>query len=95
MLPAPYDILFTVHNFLFSQLADAIAVNVDSGIFGPGVGLISLDEVSCTGNETNLGSCPHRGVGNHDCNHGEDAGVMCSQQGSGIVMCCFTESTNN
>ena len=95
MLATPYDILFTVHNFLSSQLPDAIAINVDSGIFGPGVGLISLDEVSCSGIETNLADCPHNGVGNHDCRHNEDAGVICSQQGSGMVMHCFTESTNN
>ena len=66
---------------LFFQLADAIAIDVDSRIFGPGVGPIFLDEVSCTGSETNLSDCPHDGVGVHDCYHGEDAGVICLQQG--------------
>ena len=87
--------MFTVYDLLFSQLADAIAINVNSGIFGPGVGLISLDEVSCSGTETKLGGCIHTGVGNHDCDHDEDAGVICSQQGSEMVMCCFTENANN
>ena len=77
---------------LFFQLADAIAIDVDSRIFGPGVGLISLDDVGCRGNETNLADCTHSGVGNHDCRHDEDAGAICSQQGSGMVMRCFTKS---
>ena len=76
LLTAPCDILFIIF-----QLADTAAINVDSNIFGPGFGPIFLDEVNCTGNETNLGDCAHRGVGVHDCDHDEDAGVICSQQG--------------
>ena len=72
---------YSVYNSLFFQLADAIAINVDNGIFGPGVGPIFLDEVSCRGNETNLDDCPHNGVGVHNCRHSDDAGVICSQQG--------------
>ena len=60
-------------------LADAIALTY---IFGAGVGPIFLDNVGCRGNETNLKDCPHRGVGVHNCFHREDAGVICSQQGS-------------
>ena len=71
------------NNMLFSQLADAVAINVDSEIFGPGVGPIYLDDVSCRGNETILGDCPHNGVGEHNCNHNEDAGVICLQ---GVVV---------
>ena len=41
-----------------------------------------LDDVGCIGNETNLVDCPHNGVGIHECDHGEDTGVICSQQGS-------------
>lgn len=37
---------------------------------------ILLDEVGCTGNEQNLGSCPTATV--HDCTHSEDAGVRCT-----------------
>ena len=67
---------------LFFQLADAIAIDVDNRIFRPGVGPIFLDDVNCRGNETNLDDCTHNGVGNHNCRHDEDAGVICSQQGS-------------
>ncbi|XP_059403640.1 immunoglobulin superfamily member 1-like, partial [Carassius carassius] len=46
--------------------------------FGQGNGSIWLDDVGCSGSERNLTQCPHRGLGTHNCNHGEDAGVVCS-----------------
>ena len=64
------------------QFIDAEAINISSNIFVRGVGPVFLDDVNCRGNETNVDDCPHRGVGVHDCDHGEDAGVMCPQQGS-------------
>ena len=60
------------------QFADAEAINIGSNIFVRGVGPIFLDDVGCRGNETNLADCTHLGVGNHDCDHDEDAGVICS-----------------
>ena len=47
--------------------------------FGEGSGDILLDDVSCTGTETNLGHCSNAGFGVHNCVHLEDAGVRCSQ----------------
>ncbi|XP_028407369.1 deleted in malignant brain tumors 1 protein-like [Dendronephthya gigantea] len=43
-----------------------------------GSGQIWLNEVSCTGKEENITSCPHYGWGVHNCVHDEDAGVECS-----------------
>ncbi|KAH0626624.1 hypothetical protein JD844_001708 [Phrynosoma platyrhinos] len=47
--------------------------------FGRGTGNIWLDEVQCTGTESAIGQCPARPWGENDCNHGEDAGVVCSE----------------
>ena len=45
--------------------------------FGGGSGSILLDDLRCIGSETSLFQCPHGGVGNHNCGHHEDAGVVC------------------
>ncbi len=46
--------------------------------FGRGRGPIFLDNVMCTGAEARLVDCPSPQIGRHNCNHGEDAGVICS-----------------
>ncbi|XP_047225760.1 macrophage receptor MARCO isoform X2 [Girardinichthys multiradiatus] len=43
----------------------------------PGSGKIWLDELQCTGAESDIFDCPHTQVGVHNCNHDEDAGVYC------------------
>ena len=41
---------------------------------------ILLDNVKCTGSETDILECPHNEIGVHDCSHTEDAGVVCSNE---------------
>lgn len=45
--------------------------------FGAQTGPIWLDEVNCTGKEQTIAACPHDGWGINDCDHTEDAGVVC------------------
>lgn len=58
------------------QLGCGTAVSVHQ--FAEGTGQIWLDEVACKGNETYLSDCSHSGFGVHNCNHSQDAGVICS-----------------
>jgi len=46
--------------------------------FGQGTGNVLLDNVVCTGDEENIAQCRHRGFNVSNCNHDEDAGVICS-----------------
>uniref|UniRef100_A0A3P9GXQ0 Soluble scavenger receptor cysteine-rich domain-containing protein SSC5D n=1 Tax=Oryzias latipes TaxID=8090 RepID=A0A3P9GXQ0_ORYLA len=47
--------------------------------FGRGSDTVWLDDIECLGHEKSLADCPHRGFGEHDCDHNEDAGVVCSE----------------
>ena len=49
--------------------------------FGQGVGPIQLDDLACSGQERSLFDCSHNGLQQHNCGHGEDAGVVCQPPG--------------
>ncbi|XP_029281880.1 deleted in malignant brain tumors 1 protein-like isoform X2 [Cottoperca gobio] len=55
----------------------ALAVKFKS-FFGRGHDQVWLDDVDCTGHEKSLADCPHKNFGDHDCDHNEDAGLICS-----------------
>lgn len=46
--------------------------------YGRGEGRVWLDDVECRGKEKALSDCPKRGYGDNNCDHDEDAGVVCS-----------------
>ena len=46
--------------------------------YGPGVGRIWLDDVQCTGTETNLADCRHSSWGINNCYHKEDVSISCN-----------------
>nr|XP_025033591.1 deleted in malignant brain tumors 1 protein-like [Pelodiscus sinensis] len=62
------------------QLGCGRALNATvSAHYGQGSGQIWLDDVKCSGNESDLWACPFAPWGQHNCRHKEDAGVLCSE----------------
>ena len=57
--------------------------------FGEGSGRIWLDDVACAGNERNLSECMRSDWGHTNCNHGEDAGVICGGQSHRQAVGCY------
>ncbi|XP_033915818.1 antigen WC1.1-like [Melopsittacus undulatus] len=67
-------------NVVCKQLGCGHAIKAfDSAHYGEGSGQIWLDDVNCTGAESDLWACPARALGQHNCQHKEDAGVLCSE----------------
>ena len=80
-----YDILvslilsiFTLHTeiFFFFLLLDSLPLH--GAFFGSGSGPIFLDNVICRGTESSLLQCRTNPIGQHNCDHSEDAGVRCN-----------------
>ncbi|XP_014458569.1 deleted in malignant brain tumors 1 protein [Alligator mississippiensis] len=61
------------------ELHCGMALSASGGApYGQGSDPIWLDEVNCTGTEAALFKCKASPWGKNNCNHGEDAGVVCS-----------------
>ena len=62
----------------------AAATAVSFATFGQGAGPIVMDDVRCTATESRLIDCPANF--NHNCVHGEDAGVRCTSSTTGTKL---------
>ena len=74
--------------FYMCKLADAVAFS--NAHFGRGAGPIYLDNIDCSGSESNLFNCSNSSVVNCASGHWDDAGVRC--QGRFISACtCYVD----
>ena len=63
-----------------------------TGGFEDGTGSILLDDVQCSGDELTLISCPSSPLGQHNCDHMDDAGVQCRVATRGKYVCICWQS---
>ena len=74
--PAEYvNIVYTLSFQWNPEFPFPVALTLSA--FGGGSGAIFLDDVECIGAEERLEHCSHHGIGVHDCDHSNDAGVKC------------------
>lgn len=82
-------------NYLYFLWKGAPLKGIDS-VYGSGNGSIILDNVVCNGNEDNLLLCAHNVLFDTNCDHTEDAAVVCNGKHSGYtskcVISCFLQS---
>ena len=72
-------------NVVCKQLGFPQATQAFGGAYhGQGSGPIWMDDVICSGSESLLSECSHRGWGINDCSHSEDASVQCSHRSSSV-----------
>lgn len=61
--------------------------------FGPGPGVIWLDDLMCRGTENSLADCPGTTWGQSDCTHEEDVAVECNVREDIATITTTTTST--
>ena len=69
-----------IHSLIEHHIATTVESIATSGSPSPGADVnvsIYLDNVVCHGDELTLLMCGHNPVGEHNCDHTEDAGVRC------------------
>ena len=71
---------FYINHFDISNIPYCICRNptpFSTAHYGERVGPVWMDELKCSGKESDLESCSFNGWGIEDCSHSEDAGVKC------------------
>jgi len=61
------------------MLGFASGTKVDNSNYTTADGPIWMDDVRCSGRETDIAECSHRGWGVHNCQHREDVAVSCAK----------------
>ena len=70
---------------VYLDLSGAKMVRGD--MYGQAAGPIFLDDVKCRGAEENILNCPQRQLSvPNNCQHSEDVGIQCVEQGRPILL---------
>ena len=80
--------MFGIYLICFALYHSTIAYSHSAAYYGAGNGTIFLDDVVCTGNETDIDDCRHSPWANHNCGHNEDVGVQCVR--NSMILLLFT-----
>lgn len=83
--------------YLFSSFfLISIPKAFSSAHFGKGTGSILLDDVDCTGQETDIAQCKFKDQrwGSNNCEHSEDVGVRCGKNFWFIFFLLFMSVVN-
>ena len=72
-----FCMFITSLNASASNAVSVDAIPLRGADFGGGSGDILLDNVVCRGTESSLLECRINPIGQHNCDHSEDAGVRC------------------
>ena len=62
------------------QYYTSITVGAMTKTFEGGDGTIFLENVGCSGAESHLIQCSHPPINVHNCDHSDDAGVICNRE---------------
>ena len=64
-----------------------VYLSVGHAQYGSSTGSILLDDVECIGNESTIAMCSLNVWGIHNCEHTEDAGVICQGKHNTVIIC--------
>ena len=73
------QVMYCLLEVVCRELGYVSAKAIISGVYGPGIGVIWLSNLYCTGTEDTVRHCAPD-PGKHSCSHAHDVGVQCSMK---------------
>ena len=83
-------IMFSCQHSSQTNITDNFPIMRASMRYGNGSGDILFDNLMCQGNESSLFDCPPNEIFDSNCDHSEDAGIVCNGMCVSLQMFCVT-----